>query len=388
MYRDYRVEVFIPSGRKRTMSILMDNLSRFQHIVDRVQIWVNTGDGQEADTQWLESLPDTYGDWAKLYRLTNDQYKIRPIQLRTGLFYTNTIDPKTIYIRFDDDIVYIDDAFFQNLLDFRIDHPDYFLVMANIVNNAIVSYIHQQLGNIPAQPTISEPFCMEPVAWRSGPFATMIHRTLIRHIRDNTVPEMFFDHADLNDAARFSISCFCFFGKDFAKFNGIIGQRRKGKVYRDEEIALTEIIPTLDNKLNTICGSALVAHYSFFAQRPYLDKTDILEQYRAIAKGKLSDSYYELLDERTLIPSNSMELELVELPPVEQVSMYSQAILAEKAGYKIVESHNRVEIVYNNKVVKTIVGQIDKTINDLDIDRSLAAAYSLHRPEPAKAVSE
>jgi hypothetical protein len=285
-YRGYKVEVFIPSGRKRTMSILMDNLSRFQNIVDRVQIWLNTGDGQEEDQKWLESLPDIYGDWVKLYRLTDEQYKIRPIQLRSGLFYTNTTQEDTIYIRMDDDIVYVDDLFFQNLLDFRIDNPDYFLVMGAIVNNAILSYIYQEeLELIPKKFGPIEPYCMDPVAWRSGPFATALHETLISHIKSNTVDELFFDRAELKNASRFSISCFCFFGKEFAKFNGIIGQRRPGKVYRDEEIALTEIIPTLDDKLNVICGSAIVAHYSFFAQRPFLDKTDILEQYRAIAKA-------------------------------------------------------------------------------------------------------
>lgn len=381
-YRGYKVEVFIPAGRKRVMSILLDNLCRFQTIVDRVQVWYNIDESQVEDGEWLESLPDIYGNWVKLVKLPKEQYNIKPKQLRTGLFYAdNTVDPRTIYIRCDDDIVFLDSAFFQNLLDFRIDHPEYFLVMANIINNAITSYIHQQLGNISTkQGTVEEPYCMEPTAWRSGPFAKMLHETLINHIKQNTTDKLFFDHADLENASRFSISCFCFFGKDFAKFNGVIGQRRKGIVYRDEEIYLTEIYPTLNNRLNTICGSALVGHYSFFGQRPFLDKTDILEQYKAIAKGKLSDSYYELLDtDQEEKKARRKMYKTVELPSVDQVSTYTAALQAEKAGYIIKEEQGKVDIVYKDKVVKTMIGQIGVNIFDQDIDRSLAAAWALHK---------
>lgn len=376
-YKDYRVEAFIPAGRKRTMSILMDNLSRFQHIVDRVQVWMNTDEEQVEDRAWLKTLPDIYGDWVELKYVTPEQYDIKPKQLRTGLFYAeNTTREDTIYIRFDDDIVFIDDSFFVELLDFRVQNPSYFLVMANIWNNAITSYIHQQLQHIPEKPVIDEPYCMNPIAWRSGPFAADLHNILINHIKQNTTAELFFDHADLENAARFSISCFCFFGKDFAKFEGIIGQRRKGKIRFDEEIWLTEVYPTLNKKLNTICGSALVAHYSFFAQRPHLDTLDILEQYRAIGKGKLSDSYYDLLN----IDSPQKEvsrtiLDIVKLPPVVQVSTYAAALEAEKNGYVVDEKERQVDILYNGVVVKTLLGQVDKTISDHDIDRALAALW-------------
>lgn len=378
-YRDYRVEVFIPAGRKRVMSILLDNLSRFQNIVDTVQVWLNTDEDQVEDRAWLESLPDIYGEWIQLKQLTDEQYAIRPKQLRTGLFYAdNTVDEKTIYVRMDDDIVFIDDDFFTNLLDFRIDNPDYFLVMANIINNSIVSYIQQEvLHTIPSTYGSIEAFCMDSVSWGSGPFATTLHKTLINHIRNDTVSDMFFDHADLKDAARFSISCFCFFGKDFAKFNGVIGQRRPGVLRFDEEVWLCEIYPTMNRKLNTICGTALVAHYSFMRQRPYLDKTDVLETYRAIGKGKLSESYYDLLEAEQDKKTVSRKIyESVELPPVRQISTYGTALEAERAGYKVVERSDRVDIVFDDKIVKTVLG---KDLSDVDIDRGLAAAWNMRK---------
>lgn len=374
-YRGHKIIAFTPSGRKRTQSILIDNLRRFTDIVDQYQIWLNTDDEQVEDLAWLKQQPDNY-PWVKVIERPKNVEQLHPKQLNTGYFYVNTTDEDTIYIRFDDDIVYIDDNFFPNLLDFRIDNPKYFLVMANIWNNAVISYIHQHLGSIPGEPEIEEPWCMNPVAWENPKFAETIHTILQQHIASDSVDEFFFDYADLTDAVRFSISCFCFFGKDFAKFNGVVGQREPGVIRFDEEIWLTEVYPTQEDRLNTICGSALVAHYSFMRQRPHLDTTDILETYRAIAKQKLSDSYYDLLEQ----PENVKErperpkLEPFVLPRLSHTSSISDSLRAEMGGYKVnIVSDTKVEILYNGDVKKTIVA--NSKILPRSVDDALALAW-------------
>lgn len=366
-YRNYKVVAFTPAGRKRVMSILLDNLARFRHIIDEYQVWMNADDEQVEDIEWLESLPAKY-DWVTLKRL--DGERLKPKQMNTGRFYPNTIDKDTIYIRFDDDIIFVDDDFFYNILDFRIDNPGYFLVFANIWNNAILSYIHQKLGNIPPQPVIEEPYCMNPVAWESGTFAESIHRNLIERIDEGRTSELFFDRADLNDAKRFSISCFAFFGEDFARFKGIVGYRN-GELLYDEEIWLTEIYTVTKNLQNVICGSALVSHYSFFSQRPHLDTTDILDEYRRIAKEKLSDSYYDQLAggaERTGIKG----LEVFELPPkTEEESDVLISIRARKAGYRAEVGDRQTIITKNGEPVGKIIGKP----NGLKIDRLISRLY-------------
>lgn len=295
-YRGYKVVAFTPAGRKRTMSILLDNLSRFTDIVDEYQVWMNTDPEQTDDEKWLKTLPETY-PWVRLIERQPNQERLEPKQMNTGYFYTNTVDEDTIYIRFDDDIVFIDDDFFKNLLDYRIDHPKPFLVMANIWNNAVISYIQQQLGNIPSDKyVIEEPYCMEPTAWQNGDFAHLIHRILLDKIYAGTTKDLLFGTTVLEDNERFSISCFAFFGKDFAKFGGLVGQDGQGVIGHDEEMWLTEVYPATNDVFNVICGSALVAHYSFFAQRPTLDKTDILDKYRKLGRELLSGAYYKLLD--------------------------------------------------------------------------------------------
>lgn len=287
MLDGYRIVPFIPAGRKRQMSVLIDSLRRFPEI-DEVQLWLNTDPDQVEDTEWIRELPN---QWSKcrLYERPGAREQ-GPKQLNTRQFYVNTVNADTIYFRFDDDICYIDDNYFRNMVKFRVENPDYFLVMGNIWNNAVISWIQQhQVGSIDTQYGIVEqPYCMDMVGWQSEVFAKYIHEIMIKHISNHTESDVFFDRYDLNDAHRFSISNFCFFGRDMAKLNGIIP-------LPDEEIWLTEVYPKEAGVLNTICGTALVVHYSFFAQRAALDENNILERYREIAKQKLSEAYYTLL---------------------------------------------------------------------------------------------
>lgn len=366
-YRGHKVVAVTPAGRERVMSILLDNLSRFRHIIDEYQVWFNADEDQVEDRKWLRSLPETY-DWVRLVELKGK--RLKPKQMNTGKFYTNTIDEDTIYIRFDDDIVYIDDNFFYNILDFRIDNPDYFLVFANIWNNAILSYIHQQIGNIPDQPVVKDAYCMDPVAWESGSFAESIHEILIEHIENDTTSELFFGKTELIDAKRFSISCFAFFGKDFAKFDGIVGYK-DGELLYDEEIWLTEVHTVTEDLLSVICGSALVAHYSFFSQRPYLDKTDILEEYKRIGRSKLSESYYDQL-KGGADHDKPTGLEDFELPPSKEPdSDVIIAIKAQKAGFEAVVGPDKTQITLKGRVVGERVGPP----NGLKTDRLMSRLY-------------
>lgn len=278
------------------MSVLIDNLRRFSEI-DQVQIWMNTGEGQEEDEKWLRELPSV---WDKcVLREFPLPDRLRPIQLNTGEFYAYTQEPGTLYFRFDDDIVFIDDHYFENMVRFRLDHPDFFLIFGNIWNNATLSYIHQQAGNIDKDHGVVEsPYCMDLVGWQSPGFAEHVHRILLAEIEDGTTSSLYFDRYDLNDqnaqgGTRFSISNFVFRGEDMAVHRPPVGYAGPGQ---DEEKWLTGEGLVRDRLVNTICGFGLVSHYSFFNQRPHLDQTDVLERYADIAKRKLSERYYQLLE--------------------------------------------------------------------------------------------
>lgn len=292
MYRGYKVVPFIPAGRKRTMELLRKYLEINKHIVDEVQVWVNTEVAE--DVEYLRQLGEN--SFFKIMDYDHEKAYIRhPVQLNTHSWYKYTIDPKTIYIRFDDDIIYIEDDYFKNILDFRIDNPEYFLVFGNIWNNAISSYLHQQAGNIGKKHGVVEkPYCMDMIGWGSGPFAEYIHRILLKHIKKGTQQKLFLDKYELHNAHRFSISNFAFFGKDFKEFDG----RMDFRTFKltDEEVWLTDFYPKKSGRLNVICGNALVSHFTFSPhQKPHVLETDILDQYIEIADHKYSENYYNFL---------------------------------------------------------------------------------------------
>jgi hypothetical protein len=284
MLSGYRIVPFIPAGRQRVMSILLNNLRRFPEI-DEVQVWLNTADQPNDDT-WLATLPFVW-DKIKLYRLPDGQPEKRPKQLNTGKFYVYTMDEDTLYFRFDDDIVYVDDNYFRNMAAARLNNPKPPIVCGNIWNNAVCSYLHQQQGHIDtSHGVVQSAYCMDMVGWQSGPFAEYIHEVMLERISAGLADDLYLDGNYVLENTRFSISNFCFTGK---------AMRQMIPKIDDEEIWLTEEYPAQTATSNIICGDALTSHYSFFAQRPHLDQTDILAQYRKRSERLLSEKYYDLL---------------------------------------------------------------------------------------------
>jgi hypothetical protein len=51
---------------------------------------------------------------------------------------------------------------------------------------------------------------------------------------------------------------------------------------KDEEEYLTNIVTKNKNIVNCICGNALCSHYSYWTQKEFLDKTNILKKYKEI----------------------------------------------------------------------------------------------------------
>jgi hypothetical protein len=289
MLAGYKIVPFIPAGRKATMEILLDNLRRFGKVIDQVQVWVNTDEDQHEDNAWLASLPQIYGDWVRLIPRRPDYPVRHPKQYNTGGFYIYTTDPDTIYFRFDDDIVYVDDRYFENMVRFRLDNPQYFVVFGHIWHNATTSYLNQQVYHTigTEHGVVGSPFCMDPVGWESGRFAAYLHEQLLGRVADGTVEDLFFDRYEIPQGVQFSVSNFCFLGSEWAKFGGELGPDT------EEEGWITRERPA--GQVNAICGSALVSHFSFFHHRQFLMQTDLLPRYRELARRLLEQNYYKLL---------------------------------------------------------------------------------------------
>ncbi|GAM34290.1 hypothetical protein TCE0_015f01767 [Talaromyces pinophilus] len=56
------------------------------------------------------------------------------------------VEPQSIYIKIDDDIVYIEDSTIPALCKKLVENPQYFAVSANVVNGGFTSWLHHRLG--------------------------------------------------------------------------------------------------------------------------------------------------------------------------------------------------------------------------------------------------
>jgi hypothetical protein len=186
------------------------------------------------------------------------------------------MDDDTIYVRLDDDVVWLEPGFFETLLRFRIAHPEYFLVMPLVINNAVCSFLLQVFGKI--DPTrYVRAICMDDVGWKDRFLAVDLHRLLIDLIRRGETSRL---HLPPREIAlnRFSINAICWFGRGMAEIRGEVGEQE------EEELSL--VLPARMNRRNCFCGNTIAAHFAFIHQRSKMERSGLLDEYRQILAAR------------------------------------------------------------------------------------------------------
>lgn len=269
MFEGYRVVAVTPAGRRRYMEVLVPQILGIP-LVDRYDIWVNTDD--PGDRAFFDGLAAKY-DRVRLVPLADG---LKPQTDSIYSFHTTTLDVDTIYIRFDDDIVWLEPGFFETLLRFRVDHPEHFLVMPLIINNAICTNLLQTLGKIKPWRNVRAN-CLDRIGWGQPAFALALHRFFLKLIDGNQTARLHCG-AHLIALNHFSINCISYFGRDLAAFGGIVGVK--------EEEELTAVIPVRLRRTNAICADTIAAHFAFFTQRAWMDASDVLGRYEAVLRAR------------------------------------------------------------------------------------------------------
>ena len=171
-----------------------------------------------------------------------------------GAFSRLAMEPGTIYLRLDDDVVWTEPGFFERLLAFRVAHPAYFLVMPLVLNNALCSNILQTFGKIAASRPVATT-CLDKVGWRDADFALALHRFVLGVIERGEIGRL---HCGPVEIAlnRFSINCICWFGHDMALAGGVVGP--------DEEEELSAVMGVRLRRGHCFDTDVAVAHFSFY----------------------------------------------------------------------------------------------------------------------------
>jgi len=274
-----RVVAWTPFGRERTVSLLVKYMERDvkRGIVDEYLIYMNTDDDQVSDREYGYALAEEH-DWIRI--IERPERYPGPKQRSTGYFYRYATDPDTVYVRFDDDVVYIHESAIENLVRARLQMPAPTAVFPIIFNNAIVSHFLQACGRVPMEWGAVAPYCMDPMGWANGPFAVKLHELLLSHIDAGTVEDLYlYQDFPIAPGTQFSVSCFASLGSMYAELPG-----GPGILVPDEEEAFHTVHhPLATGAPNILRGDAVVSHFSFFPQHPFLNNTNLLDRYRDLA---------------------------------------------------------------------------------------------------------
>lgn len=299
MIHGKRVCVWTPYGREMTYSLLIRYLQRDveRGLVDEVWAYENLeprSDGWSnpaGDKVYLDALAATLPAWFQVKQRPEGCAHKLPVQLNTGYAYRYMTDPDTVYIRMDDDIVYLHEDAIENLVTKRLADVSPVATFATMWNNSIVSWFWQNLGLIPSDWTDADGLplkcgfgCMDPIGWANGQFAVKLHDQLLGHIEAGTVPELYsYQDFSINIGTQFSVSCFASLGSMYADLPHGPGVLDPGFQDGEEEAWHTRVRPVQLGIPNVLVGNAMVAHYTFKPQKALVMASGVLDRYRALA---------------------------------------------------------------------------------------------------------
>lgn len=281
MFSNYRIVTFSPAGRERNMKLLHRYLMSFRNLVDSHEWWVNTPN--ESDQRAIKEItalaPDFYR--AVEVEMPYADFGHRVILERLREFYRQRCcDTSTIYIKLDDDFCYIGRDAFTDLLQFRVEHPEYFLVCPPTVNSVFQTHILQRTAQLPREPYLYGYGAFDANGFASGEAVQQLHENFLASLQGTLGSSWQFPKWELNEWERATIGATCFFGSDFAAFGG--------DVTNDDEHYLMSVKPRELERVNAFAPcragrDAFFAHYAYSAQKAHLDATDILSRYENAA---------------------------------------------------------------------------------------------------------
>lgn len=296
MIDDRRVIVTCFAGRRENLEILLPLLDRLRQAghVDEVHLWDFTRRAEDA--RWLRARYPTaehavriaaprpvvrgcHTSTAALLKRTLPAPQIVSIAVEQPApvavmpvcdklswteyyrHYTPERFPRSVVVKMDDDIAFLDVAGFPGFVRTKIRRRQDLLAFASIINNGVCAHHQQRAGLLPVADVGIMPY--EPLGgklWGSGAVAQRLH-------------EYFLDNADefveksrgLRDAVmphpagqRLSINFFAILSEDLGLFRA---------VGRDDELDLTVTLPPRFGRAHYVDMSMVVSHLGFWKQR-------------------------------------------------------------------------------------------------------------------------
>lgn len=256
------------AGRRDRMEILLSYLlaALDAGIVHEYHIWDYAR--RPEDRRWLRGLPARHPG----IRLMSPPWWTRRYQ---GYYRHYRADDyrDAIFLKLDDDIVYLDLDRLADFIAFRHARPDYFLVSANVVNNGVCAYYQQECGIVPTTlmelPYPERGYCGK--LWQEGALAERLQHFFLDQ------PERFRSERIWHPPDRLSINFVAYLGADIPAIS---------RIGLDDEEELSVTLPRRLGRQNAIFGPLVVSHLSFYSQEQAMDVGSLLDRYRLLRQAE------------------------------------------------------------------------------------------------------
>eukprot|EP01041_Mallomonas_annulata_P001353 gene1353-2615_t len=225
-------------------------------------------------------------------------------------FYSKFNETNTMYVKLDDDILYIAPDAVYNMVKMKL-NSNFIFISGNIINHAAISKYHViagiftldmideayvdeiKKGFTDVRMTPHAPYHFDGDAWgdhtwRSGPHAFLQHLMFLYFLRKGDLGIYHVGKKDLDSERyyRWSINFFLFEASDMKKFEVT-------KCGTNDELYLSMFLPHDVGKHSAVCGDAVVVHFAYTPQRTFLEtNTSMLQRYHNLSltmKGKSQD---------------------------------------------------------------------------------------------------
>lgn len=272
MINNTKIIVVTPSGRESCLRILKNYIVKAR-CVDEWHLWVNTD--VQSDLDYMDKLAKEY-DFIQLKRVNPDHPMTRDWrQWNLHLFY-EYCQEDAVYLRIDDDIVWMDTNAIEQLAIERINNTGSFIVYPNILNNCLMSHLQYRLGNYPKEWGIAPYETYNEISLKSPEFFINLHTQLLEDIKNDKMDIYKFNKWVLLEWEHHSVTVSAMRG-DHAK-------ARNGKMEANDEIEMNINIPKELGEFNEVVGWPLFIHYQYFYQKEGLkelgkDEDMFLEDY-------------------------------------------------------------------------------------------------------------
>lgn len=264
-----KIIVVTPAGRERYLRLLAHYVLGSAEVAEW-QLWDNCR--TESDRRYLRELAAS-DPRCTIKQLPGADGGFAII----GDFFRFCDDPEALYIRFDDDLVYVEPGFFERFRARAVAARGEALWFAPlIINNAICGALIKQFAKLSFRgPITFQAMC--PHAWAHASFPKALHPVFIEAVRCGRLDDFRVPDRDVR-LARFSVNAIAFFGSDIARLGeGFLPPAS------DEEEWFSAVLPARLDTAGRVLGDLIVAHFSFYTQERQLLQTDLLDRYYGLA---------------------------------------------------------------------------------------------------------